>query len=436
MKKTLFVLFLSVLSIQCSKNNDDTVVIGEETEEEENGDTIETEELIFTINVDGNYFSEDYSGTLYISDEEGTILTQTTLKNNQGNTLTIDAEVNKQYDAIVSYIIPGDSNFPEENYFVSVFQDIKSSTYNLSRQITEDDTPKLTLELVNTGNLEIISLSSFFGGTGSGANGGIYTFEGKARTSPGDFYISLQKDTEDFGRYFWVKNITENSSYSFDYEELPITAVVETEFPDVDNATISVEGYRNQHPSVGIRLSKIGNTDQLHPYQTYTPNGIFDYYKFYTRFNIGNASYNINSFEMQLPSGIEVPELDFSIENFAVNNTSITTNNNYDAARASYNLQVENEIYILFNVYSEKVEGLSASKARLFDAIFENIASAQASSLEPNSITLFSYNYIDTYDDFLDYFLGGKQMPTVPGTHAESVSKSLDQPKHGIDRHV
>lgn len=412
MKKVLPLLFLSILFIQCSTND--------ETEELEPQERLE--DLAISITIEGNLLNENREKILYIGSEEGMIEGKISLQNNQKNILTIQRELNTKYYVIIHDKVTFDGRTRHD---FDIFENLKSSDYIIKGHSggTSSELPEVDLYIVNTGDLEPIGRTGGGQSSWSSANGGYFTSKGKSLTNPGDYYSSFKKQDEPFGRYFWTENIEEDKTFDLNYEELPIAPLVETQLPQHVSATIFVHGYRSEHPSAGHNLSR-GSTQGFQIFETYFPEEhVFDYVRFSGSFFDGSKSYSINSVSEDIPSRIQVPSFDMTINNLSIDNTNYTTTGNYDYSTATFVISEDN-IYIqaIVKVFSEQRSTVSFSISTLVNSLFEELPSLDAAQLAPNNVILSSYNNRENYEEAIEGIIESDSS-RLPGYLGETVSR-------------
>lgn len=411
MKKAPLLLVLSFIFIQCSTNNDH--------EEEEQQEILEY--LAISITIKGDLLNENREKILYISSEEGIIKGKIALQNNQENLLTIQREPNTEYHLIIHDKLTYNGR---KRHNFNIFKNIKSSDYTLQANTggTSGDLPNVDLHIFNTGNIDRLGMTGGGMSSWSSANGGTFTSNGTSLTDPGDYYASFKRQEDSFARYFWTENMEEDKSFTLDFEELPIAQLVETHLPEHVSATVFVNGYRTEHPSAAHRLSS-GNTQGVQTYETYFPEeAVFDYIRFSAGFFDGNKSYSVNSVSEVIPSSIEVPSFDLTINNFSVDDTNYTTTGNYDISNANFIISDDN-IYIqaIVKVYSEHNSEVSFSIGTLMDSFFEDLPSLDAAQLVPNTITLSSYNFRENYEEAVKGLIEDDSSRS-PGNLSETIS--------------
>lgn len=412
MKKALLFLVLSILFIQCSPENE-----VEKEEQQEKPDN-----LAISVTIEGEYLNENREKFLYISNEEGEIEAQIELQNNQENKLSIEREPDTKYHLIVH---DKRTYNGRTRHDFSIFQNMQSSAFTIKANpvINSGDLPKVDLHIVNTGNIERLGMTGGGSSSLSSEDGGTFTSSGKVLSKPGDYYYSFRKQDEPFARYFWTENITEDASFTLNYEELPTATLVETQLPQHERATIFLHGYRSEHPSAGHSI-ETKYSQGMQVFESYSPDeAIFDYFTFNMGLFDGTTSYSFHSVSEVIPTSIELPSFDFTINNFSLDDTQYTTTGDYDISSASFVFSEDNiHIQALVKVYSEPGSKVSFSINPLVNSLFEKVPSLDAAQLEPLNVSLFSYNFREKYQGAVRGFIEVNN-PRTPGNFSAVVSR-------------
>ena len=397
MKKVLSFLVLSFLFIQCSTNN----------EIEEEGQEERLEQLTVSVTIEGDLLNENREKILYLSSEEGVIEDQLSLQNNQENLLTVEREPDVNYHLIVHDILTYNGRTRHD---FSIFQNIQSSDFTVKANPDETSggLPDIDLHIFNTGNIDPLEMTGGGQSSWSSANGGTFTSTGNTLTDPGDYYASFKKQGEPFARYFWKENMEEDKIFTLDYEELPTALLVETELPEHVSATVFVHGYSLEHPSAGHSLSR-GNTEGNQTFETYFPEeDVFDYIRFSSSFFNGTKSYSVSSISEAIPSNVQVPDFDLTINSFSVDDTNYSTTGNYDISNATFIISEDNlQVLAMVKVFSEQSSIVSFSIGTLINSLFGELPSLDAVELVPSTIMLSSYNYHENYEEAVKELIEG-----------------------------
>lgn len=413
MKKSLFFLVLSILFIQCSPENE----VEKKEEQQE-----KPESLAISVTIEGEVLNENREKVLYISNEAGEIEGQIALQNNEKNTLSIERIPDTEYHLILHDKVTYDSRTIHD---FSIFQNIRSSAYTIVANpvLSSGDLPQVDLQITNTGNIERIGMTGGGSSSRSSENGGTFTSVGNLISNPGDYFFSVKKQEETFARYFWAEDITEDKSFTLDYEELPAATLVETQLPEHGSATVFVHAYRSAYPSAGHPIAT-GNSGGMQIFKSYSPEeAVFDYFSFNLSLFNGSTSYSINSTSKVIPTEIEIPSFDLTINSFSVDDTRYSTTGEYDISSAAFLASGDNtNVQALVKVYSEPGSEISFSITPLSTSLFEMVPSLNASQLEPLSVSLFSYNFREDYQQAVRGFIESYNVRS-PGDFSASVSR-------------
>lgn len=420
MRNCIAVLLVSFFFIQCSK--DDGVKEEEETNNQET--------FLFGINVIGDHYTDGRSGHLYLSDDAGNIIADGPLVNNQETALNAVFDLNNTYDATLIETI---TFLGETSYFVKTYTDVRPDVYIQSRSVDSNpNNDKLLINLTDiNGNtpFRVLRYSNILGGGNQGNIGasGIFSFEENLIVSPGDFFVSFLNENEGIPRYFWRENIAPNSEFSFEYNELPfMDTIVTTQFPENEklNATIigfnSVENQKTHHFVFYENYNEGVNAITAH----LPDNSVFDFYNFNTSFSTGNTSYYISKNTETIDAQIEIPNLDFDIQESDISNFRMSTASSYDNFGATYSFdQSSSDTYVRYSIFGKPTAGITFSKSKLFDTLFEDIPEVTSQNLSFSNASISRNNSIDTYGEFLETLIRSERNYTV-GFLSESITKS------------
>lgn len=418
MRNNITLLVLSLFFIQCSK--DDNVKEEEMTNEET---------FLFGINVLGDYYTNERSSHLYLSDSDGTIIADGPLLNNQETTLSAVFDLNNTYDAT---LVEKNTFNGETIYLTKTYVDVRPATYIISRpENPNPDEDRILINLTNTGGGVPITVLRHSGSgyttQGNTANGGTFEFDGRMAASPGDYFVSFLSENEGIPRYFWQENVSPNSVFTSDYNDLLfLDKIVKTQFPPNQSLSASILGYRSSDVLKTSHLLFFENyQDGTNSITSYLPQYVvFDFYNFNASFNINNTSYFVSKNTESIDAQIEIPNLTLNIQSSDISNFRMTTSTNVDSYKASFVYNQNNSnTYLLYDVIGKPTPTTMFSKANLFDTIFSDEPALTSETILFSSASIGRSNYINGYSEYIADQLTNKRYYAIDFL-SESVSKS------------
>lgn len=419
MKKTIFLLLLSALFFNCSKDVDDTE-LGEQ-------------DFTVILNVDPNYKLSEFTESFraFLSDQNGTILDSGELQIGESTTLSFSGEPSTIYDLSYGYY----ANFDiggQEYYTFNTYSNIDQGEYTIyASTFIENTNDEIYINLNTTGYpCEVTSSTPGVGQTGP-ENGGYFNYRGNLKGSPtSDFYASFKSPNDQFDRYIWMEDVSEGSVFNIDYTTLPeIQNDVNVNTPsntiyrfglqglvqaDINNIYHSIrEGnYPNGFTSISIPV----------------PVNIFDSFIFNINFGDESFQYSKTFHTAIIPNTVSAPEMSLTVNNpFPDNFQMITTG---DAG--IYNVifrgaNADETVFVAHSIYGEVATEVSFSKENLRMNIQQNYPSLSGFETLPlGSVSLTHYSEISSYKDILKYRIQGKPYELPEGDYYESVFKQFD----------
>lgn len=420
MKNFIPLILVCLLFFQCSK--DDTV------KEEENTNQ---ETFLFGINLTGNYYINGRSGHLYLSDNDGNIIADGSLLNNQETALSAVFDLNDSYDATLVETITFNG---ETIYLVETYTDVRPATYSSFTPVDPNpNNDKFSINLTNI-NLNfpfrVLRYSNILSGGNQGSIDvdGTFSFEEDLIVSPGDFFVSFLNENEGIPRYFWKENIAPNSEFSFDYTELPfLDTIVTTQFPENDQLNATIIGFNSvANQKTHHFIFQENYEDGINVTTAYLPDSeVFDFYNFNSSFRMGTTSYSISKNMETIDAQIEIPDLDFDIQESDISNFRMSTTSIYDYFGARYGFdQSESGTYVRYAVFGKPTAEINFSKSKLFDALFKDIPEFTTQNLSFSSASISRNNSINSYNEFLQTAILLSERNYTIGFLSESISKS------------
>lgn len=420
MKNLFFLLLISAVLFGCSKNSDDTTGLRDFR-------------ISLKVNPNHNFGRFSESVRAFLSDQNGNVLASGELQIGQTLELyfTGDPDPSATYD--LSYMrYDNIIELDQKIYALSTFTNIEQGTYEIGQySLIENSNDEIYLNLNNTGYpFEVISTPTGAGGGGP-ENGGYFNFHSNLEVKPtSDFYVSFKSTNDQFSRYFWGEDIVEGSVFNIDYTTLSeITNIISTQIPSNDYCFFSVEGLKsddvnNIHHSVAFGNYADGNSSLL----TSAPSNVFDNFIFKVQYSNENVGYSKHLRTTSIPTIINKPTLDFTVNNPSPQSFNMTTTGIATMYAVTYSGENSNEnVFVSQSIYGKVAPEVSFSKENLRMNIQQTYPDLTGFETLPlGAVTLSNYS-LNTYEEILKYRIEGKyyQIPEING-FIDHISKQFD----------
>ena len=397
--------------VACSKSSDDA-----NSSEGENGGNGGEESFSFTLNFNRELGTLT-TAIIYLSDVNGVILDEAPLVDNSQLLLTATGETGAQYNIVTVYR----TEFPSGNvdYGIGVLLDVVAGVYDFNYGIdVETNSTPLLLSIYNIGErpIRISNLDYLINSGGySNDNGGTLDFSQQFGVFEelGGFYMSIQRQSDDFERYYWSKNPPIIDPIEMDYLDLPLldNMITLEEPAGIISSQFKISGF---HPSNGsdrgnrLATQQRGFTQNFGVYGL--PSGIFNRYHIDLSYLKNDVIYTINRTQSNPFTVYPQSDLSLAVTNTSLNNYTATSGGNYDIFEAIYEFKniPTNEDYFL-SVKGPKSNNISFSVGPLLTNIFRS--QLNINNFEYQITDLKDYDYINSYASYLKVFYETSNVP-------------------------
>ena len=335
-------------------------------------DTIEVPIFLMGFTVEENYYDTNTTVEAYLSDTNGNIISQARLLNNSSISLEAAYNLENTYDLTLYETIRISADAVLRR--IISYKNVRPETYILNRNRGEINNDRINLTISNIGGLpEIYASSGGGGGNGTSTNGGVQEFDGGLINSPGSYYFAIGNGIETNPRYFFRDVVTGDSSYPLDFQKMPITSLVQFNFPNSDNSYTLLGISRD--PAIGIHFITNTNSTGQENYDLYLPDNAFNSYYLSYSVKENNMRYSANKILPMIDENVININRDFGfdISKNAIDDFSMTTFGNYDSYGVTY--EWENQPLtrrITYTISGESAAIINFNAVNLFNQIFES----------------------------------------------------------------
>ncbi|MBL4662758.1 MAG: hypothetical protein JKY22_04190 [Flavobacteriaceae bacterium] len=399
MKKLLALCILAIFCVQC--DSDDSQVTIEDN----------SQQVTFRMTMEGDFFVSNSSGKLILSDQDGAILVEAPLINNEETSLEVNFDPDVQYDVTVYFeTFTSGTQF----HFVNTYVDVSPGNYFITPvQGYNGNEDKITLTLTNTGDsIEVVSTSSGIITTESNSNdGGTLILNGTLPASPGFFYASFIGPNDDFPRYSWTEGVGGSYDVNVDFPNLPMADnEITVTLPTNATSDINIRGLKDGDPTGVSAITHIVHEDSYEDgtteYQAFLPNGIFDNFSLTTSYTSSNDDKVHEYIMISETVGQTVPEagVNFTVNNDSFANFSISASGSYDSYDVTFIYSnPDQDIVMFYDIFGEASSTVNFSKVILFNNLFADEPELIA-GLVPSAdrITLMDYSQVSSYEEYLE----------------------------------
>ncbi|GAB3334554.1 hypothetical protein GCM10027429_15890 [Marivirga atlantica] len=351
MRGVSFYLLITLFIYSCSSK---------EEEQKEQGPQ-DFRRLSLSLASDNYYDTENYSGNLYLSNQNGEIVDQAELVNNATSELIMDYDSNSDFDlTTVDRYEFERSNKEFISYRLKTFNSIEPYNFEIKEpQIAYADSgASAFLNIANTGgNIRDIVTANYYNRniTSTEANFEIYLINQKE-----DIYLSFLPAGKDIPRYILLEDIENGFSTDYELADLPLANdQIVINYPQTDELSVEIWGAVQSDPENFFALlsSEWGSLNP--PYSIhYIPTKEFVQFKQKTYLNIGNKEYQKMEIDNLINTVFTIPDLDFQIINSNNETFEFSPTTNYDYYSISMYYKNEAENYeIIWNHYGKSSNG-------------------------------------------------------------------------------
>ncbi len=397
--RTNYLLKLAVIPVcffllwSCSKDGDPDVL-----------PEVEESKSLLSVSLAPNYFPDDpdveYSGAVYLTNEEGEVISSGELKNASTTELqeVYDLTTQKLNLSFVKKIVhPGGTSFR-----ISTYTDVDPYEFSFENPLVKAWLDKATVQILNTGSrLEhfIYNYPSYSGNTSENEA----TFDIRLRQDPDHLFFTVKKETEDFRRYFLKKNVSPGAEISVDFQDLPpITRDLTIDLPENNSFSAFIGGAESTAPNnfyAGIAEVRARDGRSSHTFAI--PEDLFENYKLRMILERDQKQYTLDEKTNSIKESYGFPEWDLQSSS-AGTEYSFTSTTPADYYKAVFHYVPSDQPYdIVWTVTGRKTNEMNFSLPELQEFIAEDIPNFSLEELSLKSGALIRLEGISNYKDFI-----------------------------------
>ncbi|MCB0467953.1 MAG: hypothetical protein KDC64_07060 [Aequorivita sp.] len=406
MKKSLLYLFLIGLVLGCSKDAD-------------NPDQPEQDfTVILDVDQDHSFGRHTVSASAFLSNQNGDILVSGELHSGQTTILTANVDPSLFYD--LTYVIhDNNEDLNESTYRLVTFSAVQQGSYTLGpTEELENSYDEIFLNFANTGYPCEIVASNSGRGTFGPQNGGYLNWQSNLVDSPtSNFYMALKSPNDLFGRYIWLEDVAEGSSFNLDYMALPqIQDTLRIDIPDNENIGFQLCGMvgssQNQHPLAYGNL--VNGASSLF---VAVPQDIFNQYVLELQYRNGNDTNFFTSKTSAIPSVVQPSELNILVNDPSPQNFKMQLEGDGILYNVIFgNANASGTLFVFHSIYGQAASEVTFSKENLRLNIQQQYPDlSQMETVLAERASISSYSELNGYNDILNYLIsredyGGSNM--------------------------
>jgi hypothetical protein len=364
------------------------------------------------------------SGHVYLTNNSGKLIMESELLNNTTSELNKVYDIeNNTYNAtfLIKYKYDGTTTY-KFNTFTNI------QPYNLDFNEFGIKTPNNERAKVSVTNANGLFTELLFNTSPASVHGSFNNtvFDLNLEQVPGSLYFSFRHENENFRRYVLLKNATGNTNETFEFQNVPkITDNIKITCPENDKLDIYISGSQNSDPNnffaqLSEFHSNIGTTTTTH----YFPIDLFQRFKVVTNLEKNEKKFRTIEYSNSINLNYSIPNLDFQVTNNSINNYSISSSSSFDYYSAHFSYyNNDEEYYIIWHVYGEKMENMNFILPKLATAITNDYPDFSFDKLINHATSLHKIEGIQNYKQFITTKLGPNSNAQNLITKEESITK-------------
>lgn len=430
MQRKLLLLSILFLFLQCSKSADEILPDAEddknpptEQENEPQDDSTETKVLSISVQVDGDYYTNGFEGTLFLTNKDGELLTSKKLENDVNNILEHEVEVANDYDLTYIMLNTTDTNYPVD---IHTFMNIEAGTFFL--KALENNTSvdsDVIINFLNTG-FPLEQLNSFTNSSVNDASGsGSYELDTRPSWYSGSLYVAFVSPNDGFPRYYFEKDIDPNNSYNVNYQELPsVENEIQIGFPlGADIIRARLWGYLENNGQ--MEWFSVDESEKAND-SYFFPEGVFDGFELSASLTFGTTSqksYDISYFGKPQSFQYTLPDLDGSVLSSELEDFNFVTERAYGFGTAFYGYFVnETRTFYRYYIHGLGEDKVAFSNDSLIDKLFEEELNINSGNLKFAHYTMINNSALKgNYNGFIQSLIDRNTAAFPEGTLVESL---------------
>lgn len=391
--KSAIILLCPILLLSCSKDDDPEVV--PEVEEAKN---------LLSVTLAQNYFPNvpdvEYTGTVYLTNQEGEVISSGELENGLTTELQeiYDLTTEKLNLSFVRKIVhPGGIS-----YRINTYTNVDPYVFSFENTMVQPRIDKATVQIRNTGSMLESSVNHrpFYSGTVSTNEA---TLDIPLNEDPGHLFFTVKNETEDFRRYFLQKNVTAGSEISVEFQELtPITNHLTMKFPENGSLIAYIRGAESTEPNnfyatIAEARATDGRTSHTFP----IPEDLFQRFKLRLILQQDQKQYVLDAITTSLEEQYDFPNWELQSSS-AGNAFSLTSTNTANFYSAGFQYVPADQPYdVVWTVTGEKTNEMEFILPELQEFIAQDISNFSLEDLNLRSATLIRIEGISNYKDLI-----------------------------------
>lgn len=379
-------------------------------------------QLLMSVSIPNNYYNDVESGHLYLTDQNGNLIIDAALTNDQTTEIRNRFDLDERYDAT---FLTKETYSDFAIYNIQTFIDVNPHEYTFRELIDPNPNDEQAYLLVrNTPGIfeDINSSHSFTGGAGAS------TFEADLflKRIPDKAFLSFEHNNELYKRYLFLEGLTGASRDTFDYQELPLMdQALEINYPANEQLRVSIDGGLASEPDIFYPLSQSflrnGSTTSTHE----LPPSLFDRYRTVIYLENNGVGYLTNEITESVTLNHVLPDMDFSITQTDPENYEILSDSDYDFhfTRFEYdNFQEGYRVRWVVHGTGNPTVRFSIPK-ELEELIFEDNPNFSLQNLTADADRIYRIEGLTTYEEYVSYFLDPNSEVEEKITKMEYVNK-------------
>lgn len=393
-------LLCSILLLGCSKDEDPEVL-----------PEVEESKSLLSVRLAPNYFPDDpdveFSGAAYLTNEAGEVISSGELKNASTTELqeVYDLTTEKLNLSFIKKVVHPRGT----SYRIRTYTDVNPYEFSFENPLGKAWLDKATVQIHNTGSgLEhfIYNYPSYSASTPKNEA----TFEIRLRQDPDHLFFTLQKETEDFRRYFLEKNVSPGTEISVDFQDLPpITRDLTIDLPENNSFSAFIGGAESTAPNnFYAGIAEVRAKDGLTSHSFAIPEDLFQRYILRMIFERDQKKYTLDEKTTSIKESYDFPDWDLQSSS-AGTEYSFTSTTAADYYKAVFHYVPSDQPYdIVWTVTGRKTNEMNFSLPELQEFIAQDISNFSLEDLSLKSGALIRIEGVSNYKDFImaqeDYF--------------------------------
>lgn len=398
MRKNYFVklavmLLCPILFWSCSKD-----------ENPEEIPEVEENKTLLSVALAPNYFPErpdvEYRGAVYLTNEEGEVISSGELKNGSTTELqeVYDLSTGKLNLSFIRKIV----NSGGISYRISTYTDVDPYLLSFENPMVRPRSGDASVQIINTGSQLQYFIYNYGAYSGS-LSSSKASFDIRLKQEPDHLFFTVKKETEDFKRYLLLKNVTAETDVSLDFQELiPFTNQLTINFPENKYLFASIKGAESTEPNnFYAGIDEIIDRDGRTSHTFAIPEDLFQRYKLRMILRQDQKEYTLEEKTTSIEEQYDFPDWDLQLSSAGTEYSLSSTNAaDYYSVRFLY-LPKDQPYDIIWTVTGKKRNEMNFSLPELQEFITRDYPDPNLEDLTLRSAELIRIEGISNYKDFI-----------------------------------